>query len=625
MISLPKRYNPKTAEPILQNTWHENGVYHFDIESDAPVYSIDTPPPTVSGHLHLGHVYSYSHADFFARFWRMNGRNVFYPMGFDDNGLPTGRLVEGMLGVRAADMDRQAFIEKCLQVSEEAIADYKTLWQRLGLSIDCRYTYRTIGAEARRIAQHSFLTLYQQGLAYRRQAPSIWCPECQTAIAQAELDDMERETTFHTLAFRLENGETLPIATTRPELLAACVAVFVHPEDGRFTQLLGHKVTVPLFGRQVSVLADPGADPQKGTGAVMCCTFGDTADVEWQRLHVLRVIEAIGKDGRLTGAAGVFSGQTIADARQNIVAALQINGELIAQQPLRQALRVHERCDTPVEYIMTRQWFIRLLDAKEEFLAAGAAARWYPPHMQNRFSQWVQNLNWDWCISRQRVFGVPFPIWTCNACDTPLAAELDELPLDPMETQPKRPCPNCGGHQFTPETDMMDTWATSSMSPQIVGQWFTNPKLYEKITPFSLRTQAHEIIRTWAFYSIVKSYYHFGQTPWQDIAISGWGLAPSGTTKLSKSRGGGPIDPMEMIANYSADAVRYWAASTSLGKDALISEEKIQAGAKLVTKLWNVARFSQRFLLNDPTTSVTSYPISGLTPPTAGCWLVCNR
>ena len=594
-MALPKRYKPNTAEPRLHAFWQESGTYHFAPQRQGPVYSVDTPPPTVSGLLHLGHVYSYSHTDFIARFWRMNGYNVFYPMGYDDNGLPTERLVERWEGIRATEVGRQAFIQKCLEVSEKAEADYRALWQRLGLSIDWRYSYRTIDDLSRRTSQLSFLDLYRKGLAYRKTAPTIWCPECRTAIAQAELLDLERESVFYTLAFELENEETLEIATTRPELLPACVAVFVHPDDTRFKHLVGKKARVPHFGQEVPILEDPGADPEKGTGAVMCCTFGDTADVAWWYTHGLPLRVAIDRAGHMTELAGAFAGLAVRQARQQIVAALDAQGLLLGQRDITQSVRAHERCDTPVEYVVGQQWFIRVLDFKDELLKAGAQVNWHPRHMGTRYREWVENLNWDWCISRQRYFGVTFPVWYCTACGQVMTAEESELPVDPTATSPRRPCA-CGSTSFRPEEDVMDTWATSSLSPQIVGQWLGDPALYERVFPFSMRPQAHEIIRTWAFYTLVKSQYHFETLPWTDVAISGWGLAPEGAGKISKSRGGGPMAPMEMIELYSADAVRYWAASTGPGKDAIISEEKIQVGKKLVTKLWNVARFSQRFL-----------------------------
>jgi len=592
---MDKHYNPTEMEPKLGVFWQEIGAYRFDLQSVDPVYSIDTPPPTVSGHLHLGHVYSYSHPDFMARFFRMNGMNVFYPMGFDDNGLPTERLVEKRHGVTVGQVGREAFIQKCLEVSEEAEKDYRALWQRLGLSIDWRYSYRTIDDYSRRTSQTSFLELYRQGRAYRQSAPTIWCPECRTAIAQAELNDLERDSEFVTLPFGLPDGGVLPVATTRPELLAACVAVFVNPEDPRYTPLVGRKVIVPLYGQEVPLLADAGADPQKGTGAVMCCTFGDQTDMTWWYTHRLPLVEAIDRDGRMTAQTGALAGLTIPVARKRVKELLEAERLILARQPVSQSIRVHERCDTPVEFVVSQQWFVRILDSKDDLLRAGEQIHWHPDHMQARYQAWVENLNWDWAISRQRTYGVPFPVWYCKACGSVVAADEAQLPVDPGSTQPAHPCV-CGSLAFTPELDVMDTWATSSLSPQIVGRWHAQPELYERVYPFSLRPQAHEIIRTWAFYTIVKSHFHFGKIPWSEVLISGWGLAGEGMGKISKSRGGGPMAPMQMIERYSADALRYWAASTSPGKDSIISEEKIQMGGKLVTKLWNVARFSQTFL-----------------------------
>jgi valyl-tRNA synthetase len=595
LAEMPRRYDPTVMEPRIQAYWQEQHAYDFQPESDVPIYSIDTPPPTVSGQLHLGHVYSFSQTDFIARFWRMNGYNVFYPMGYDDNGLPTERLVEKRQGVTAQQVGRSAFIRRCLEVSEEAERDYRALWTRLGLSVDWRYSYRTIDDLSRQTSQLSFLRLYNEGRAYRQQAPTIWCPECHTAIAQAELNDLERASEFVTLAFTFADGAPLPIATTRAELLPACVGIFVHPDDQRYADRIGQRVITPL-GADVPLLPDPQANPEKGTGAVMCCTFGDTADVDWWRLHHLPLRIIIGRDGRLTDAAGPYAGLTTAEARHAIIAHLEAQGAVLGRQPVTQSVRVHERCDTPVEYLVTPQWFIRVLDQKPRWLEAGAHVTWRPPAMRARFHDWVENLRWDWCISRQRYFGVPFPLWYCDVCGEVMLANEDALPVDPTETQPSRPCA-CGSTAFTAEHDVMDTWATSSMTPQIVGRWLADPALYQRVFPFALRPQAHEIIRTWAFDTLVKSLCHFDALPWHAVAISGWGLAPEGMGKISKSRGGGPIAaPDEVIARYSADAARYWAASTGLGKDSVIREEKIAEGLKLTTKLWNVAKFGERFL-----------------------------
>ena len=593
-MSLPKRYEPGASEPQLQAIWQTSGTYHFSRSSNHPVYSIDTPPATVSGRLHLGHAHSYTQTDFFARFWRMNGYNVFYPMGFDDNGLPTDRYVEKLLGITAEQIGRKAFIEKCMEVSEEAEKGFRTLWQRLGLSVDWDYSYRTIGEFSRRTSQQSFLDLYRKDLAYRREAPTIWCPECQTAVAQAELNDLERESEFVTLAFHQANGLELPIATTRPELLPACVAVFVHPDDKRYRDLVGQNVRVPLLGFEVPVLADIKADPEKGTGAVMCCTFGDVTDVEWWYRYNLPLKIIIGRDGRMTEAAGECAGLKVPEARKCIIEKLDAKGLILARQTVMQSVRVHERDDVPVEYIVTMQWFVRVLEYKQVLLAAGDQVEWHPAHMKSRYREWVENLGWDWCISRQRYFGVPIPAWFCDACGKILLPTEEQLPVDPIEDKPSQAC-ECGASTFTPDGDVMDTWATSSMSPQIVGRWLDDRQLYEQVFPMNLRPQAHEIIRSWAFYTIVKSHHHFGVLPWKNIAISGWVVEGKGGGKISKSRGSS-MSPQEMITKYSADAVRYWAANTSLGKDTTINEEKIVMGQKLITKLWNVAKFSQRFL-----------------------------
>jgi valyl-tRNA synthetase len=592
--STRRRYDPQAAEARWQRFWEERGIYRYSRQDTRPVYAVDTPPPTVSGDLHLGHCYSYSQTDFLVRFWRMNGRNVYYPMGWDNNGLPTERLVERSLGIKPADVGREAFAEAIRRVSREHEARYEEVWRRLALSVDWRYTYSTVSAQSQRVAQRSFLDLYEKGLAYRAAAPSIWCPLCRTAIAQAEVDDLERETTYVTLAFELDDGRALPIATTRPELLPACVAIFVHPEDGRYHELVGRTARVPLFGGQVTIRADERVDPEKGTGVVMCCTFGDTTDVEWWYRYGLPLISVIERDGTLNALAGPYGGLDVPTARARIAADLTRRGLVLAQVGAPQTVRVHDRCDTPVEFIETQQWFIRLLEHKDEFLQAGREIAWHPPYMRARYESWVQNLAWDWCISRQRYYGVPFPVWYCDACGEVVLAEPAQLPVNPLIAKPAHPCA-CGGTTFTPDSDVMDTWATSSLSPQIAGRWLEDGELFTRVFPMSLRPHAHEIIRTWTFYTIVKSLYHLGQVPWSNVVISGFGLLPKGE-KMSKSRDGSPLAPLAMMQRYSADSLRYWAAGTGLGRDAMVDETKFAVGQRLVTKLWNIARFGQRFL-----------------------------
>ncbi len=603
-MELNKRYDPQRAEPYWQERWEEWGTHRFDWPDHQPadgrpVTSIDTPPPTVSGDLHLGHCYSYSQTDFLARYWRMRGRDVYFPMGWDDNGLPTERLVEQRLGIVPQDVGRESFGRSIRELSDEVEARYERLWRRVGLSVDWRYTYRTVSPRAQKIAQYSFIDLYRRGLAYRASAPTIWCPLCCTAIAQAEVDDLQREAEFLTLAFCLDNGSTLPIATTRPELLPACVAIFVHPGDERYGNIVGRRAQVPLLGKQVPILADRQVDPAKGTGAVMCCTFGDATDVTWWRIHNLPLVRLIQRDGTLGEEGGQYAGLSTEDARRRLVADLGERGLVLDRQVIAQQVRVHERCDTPVEYLDAPQWFIELLQHKEELLRAGQAITWRPASMLARYENWVENLSWDWCISRQRYYGVPFPLWYCENCGGVLLADPADLPVVPWGRAPAQPC-KCGSTAYRPEMDVMDTWATSSLSPQIVGQWMDDEAFFKRMFPMTLRPHAHEIIRTWTFYTIVKSWYHLGQVPWHNVDISGYGLLPPSAgmrpEKISKSRGGGPLDPWLMMERYSADAVRYWAASTGLGRDALVSEDKIASGNRLVTKLWNVARFAQPFL-----------------------------
>ncbi|HEX7475413.1 MAG TPA: valine--tRNA ligase [Dehalococcoidales bacterium] len=593
MDILPKRYDPAEVESRLQKYWEENGINRFQ-NAKGPVYAIDTPPPTVSGDLHMGHCYSYSQTDFYARYHRMRGEAVFYPMGWDDNGLPTERLIEKRLGITPESAGTEAFLRAIVETSGQLEQQYEQLWRRLGLSVDWRYAYSTISPAARRSAQYSFLDLYKKGRVFNSSAPTIWCPVCKTAIAHAEVADLQRNTEFVTLAFKLEGRDTLPIATTRPEMLPACVAIFVNPADRRYCHLTGHSARAPLFNKEVPIIGDPLVDPEKGTGAVMCCTFGDSTDIKWWREYRLPLINIINADGKLNEIGGILAGLDIKTARRKIIEELNNAGLVLKREPAAQTVSVHERCETPVEYLETRQWFIKILDQKERLLEAGEQISWHPPYMRSRYEDWVRHLEWDWCISRQRYHGVPFPVWYCAGCGEIVLAEASELPVDPHTRRPSKTC-RCGNTDFIAESSVMDTWMTSSVSPQIAGKWLEDKELFEQVFPMSLRPQAHDIIRTWAFYTIVKSLYHFQKTPWLHIAISGHGLSPEGH-KVSKSKGTSVIDPLKMMGKYSADALRYWAASSKLGEDSMISEDKIAFGQRLINKLWSVAGFAQRFL-----------------------------
>ncbi|HEX9057882.1 MAG TPA: valine--tRNA ligase [Ktedonobacterales bacterium] len=591
---LPNRYDFREAEPRLAQLWADAETYAYDPLGESPTFTIDTPPATVSGQLHLGHCYSYTQADVIARYHRMRGERVFYPMGFDDNGLPTERFAEKQFGRKAIEMGRDAFIGACLELTHQTEDRFETLWRRLGLSIDWRFRYSTIAPEARRVSQWSFIQLHRAGHVYTQEAPTLWCPECQTAIAQAEVDDTPLPTRFTTLAFRLPDGSPLPISTTRPELLPACVAIFVHPDDARYSHLIGSTAQTPLCDLRVPILADAAVDPAKGSGAVMCCTFGDSTDVRWWRTHQLPLRSAIGRDGRMTDLARDCAGLSVAQARAKMLADLAAGGLILRDETIEHTVGAHERCGTPVEYLLTRQWFVRILDQKPRLLEAGRRIHWHPEHMRTRYEHWVENLQWDWCISRQRYFGVPFPAWTCRACGATMLAELDQLPIDPRTDQPPRPCA-CGAHDFVAEPDVMDTWATSSCTPLILARWPDEPDRLARHFPASLHPQAHDIIRTWAFYSIVQALYHTGEIPWRHIMISGHGLS-SERRKISKSKDHHEAGPLQVIEEESADGLRYWATAARTGADSPFTAETLATGRRLITKLWNAGRFAERTL-----------------------------
>ena len=599
MPQLEGRYDYRTAEPRLQATWAAEGTYEFDPAHAGPAYTIDTPPPTVSGQIHVGHVFSFTHADIMIRYHRMKGEAILYPFGFDDNGLPTERFTENSRGIRAREVGRRAFIEACLELSEEVEAKFERFWKRLGLSVDWRLRYSTIDPRSRRISQAAFLDLLDQGNVYRQVAPTLWCPECRTAVAQADVDDKPNvETAFSTIPFELTDGSgEIRIATTRPELLAACVAVFVHPDDPRYKDLVGKHARTPIFGAEVPILADEHADREKGTGAVMCCTFGDVTDVAWWRTHDLPLRIRLTPDGRMTEEAGPYAGLRIKQARAKILEDLHAAGKVVEERQIEHTVGVHERCGTEIEYLVAGQWFVKILENKDRFIEAGRQIRWHPEHMRARYESWIEGLNWDWNVSRQRYYGVAFPIWYCKGCGEIIPAHRGQLPVDPHEDPPPVACcPECGSSDFEPETDVMDTWATSSLTPQIVGTTLealgvSAEEFDRRYRPMSLRPNAHDIIRTWDFYTVVRSLYARDEIPWTDALVSGHALDPAGK-KISKSKLKAAEDPTGMLERFSADAVRYWTASVRTGGDTLLSEEVFKNGSRLVTKLWNAAKLA---------------------------------
>ncbi len=632
--SLPKQYDAAEAESRWQKQWEEKRVYAWrDDKPRAETFVIDTPPPTVSGVLHMGHIFSYTQADFVARFQRMIGKDVFYPMGFDDNGLPTERLVEKAIKKRATDMSREEFITECLKVSESARKEFRDLFTSVALSVDWTQEYHTISDHSRRISQTSFLDLYKKGQAYRELKPFFWDPVDQTAIAQAEIVDKEMPSFFNDILFGIEGSdEKITIATTRPELLPACVGVFYHPDDSRYKHLKGKNAITPLFGVKVPILEDESVEMEKGTGIMMCCTFGDEKDIEKWKKHKLPARVVLNKYGKmdfelsavscqLSGeaeswklkAGSALQGKKVSNpdpknpgARETITEMLKEAGLLVEQKPITHAVKCAERSGAPLEILPTDQWFVRVMDKKAELKTKSDQCEWHPEWMKHRMDQWIDGLASDWCISRQRYFGVPFPVWYSKRAGEEgkiLVADTSQLPVNPLVDLP---------HGYTPDEveadkDVMDTWATSSVSPQISAgsvlgdsysvlgnsqstQHATPSTRFAKLFPADLRPQAHEIIRTWAFYTIVKAHLHTDTVPWHNLMISGWCLAAD-KTKMSKSKGN-VITPVDLIRDKGADAVRYWASTSRLGADTAFSEDLLKIGKKLVTKLWNATAFA---------------------------------
>ncbi|MDD1723623.1 MAG: valine--tRNA ligase [Methanospirillum sp.] len=579
---LPKIYEYREVEARWQQIWRDEDVYFIE-GSDKPPFVIDTPPPYPTGEFHIGNAFNWCYIDFLARYKRMKGYNVMFPQGWDCHGLPTEVKVEEIHKITKNDVDRQKFREMCRELTIGNIKKMRASMRRMAFSIDWSHEYITMMPEYFSKTQRSFLRMFHAGQIYQSDHPVNFCPRCETAIAFAEVNYSDRTTKLNYFNF-----SGLEIATTRPELLAACVAVAVHPEDKRYAGRAGEDLKVPIFGHDVPIISDEAVDPSFGSGAVMICTFGDKQDVLWWKVHKLPLRKAIDKTGRMTAIAGKYAGMDSASCREAILSDMKSEGILLRQEPLQQRVGTCWRCKTPIEILSLHQWFVKI--PHEAALKAAREVRWYPEHMFLRMENWISQMEWDWCISRQRIFASPIPIWFCKDCGQIILPDEEDLPVDPTVDAPKKPCPKCGSTAYVPETDVLDTWMDSSISVMHVTGWDGTQKIPPHF-PAQIRPQGHDIIRTWAFYTILRAVSLTGSKPWEQILVNGMVLGEDGF-KMSKSRGNVTV-PEEILEEYGADSLRQWAAlGAATGSDIQFNWNDVVAANRFLTKMWNIARFS---------------------------------
>lgn len=588
------QYESASVERRWQKMWKEESIYRFDPDSEKPAYSIDNPPRYTSGPLHLGHATGYSLIDFAARYRRMRGYNVFFPLCFDVNGTPIEVKVEKKHNITKLDLPREEYRKLCSEYANGFIDEMTHHFEILGESMDPSIYYQTDAPYYRRITQISFVELFNKGLVYKGDFPVNWCPRCMTALADAEVNRKDNVAKLNYLKFRIdgENDHVL-IATTRPELLCTCKAVAIHPDDKEKQHLLNKKLVTPLYGRRIGILADPKVDPQFGTGNVMICTIGDKDDLEWVMKYHLEMEKGIDEAGKMTELAGKYAGMSVAEARMKIIEDLKASGDLVKQEDTPQQVSVCWRCNAPVEYLQVPQWFLKTMEFRERVLARADDINWYPDFMKIRLRDWANSLEWDWVLSRQRIFATPIPIWECEDCGEAVCATEEQCYVDPTsDAPPVEKCPKCNG-KLIGCTDVFDTWMDSSGSCLYNTFWKRDEELHKKFFPMSMRPQSHDIIRTWAFYSILRSEQLRDSRPWNDIMIHGFIMAPDGTPMHSSV--GNVIDPIPILEMHGADALRYFAASCSLGTDHAFREPDVIRGKKLCNKLYNIGQFVGRF------------------------------
>ena len=583
------QYDWKEAEPKWQAKWKEWELHRFDPKSKREVFSIDNPPRYASGALHLGHAYGYTVIDFAARYKRLRGFNVFFPLCFDVNGTPVEVKVEKVNGIKASDIPRKEFIKMCSEFAEKYISEMTHQFEILGHSMDPSIYYRTDAEYYRRLTQISFIRMFKKGLVYKGHFPINWCTRCGTALADAEVDYEHRSTKLNYIKFReAESGNEVLIATTRPELLCTCLLVAVHPEDVSKAGLVGKELITPVYNRKVRVVADPKVDPSFGTGTVMICSIGDKDDLEWIMKYELPLEKGIDEAGNMTSIAGKYEGMTVVDAGKAIIEDLKSSGLLVRQEPLDQNIGTCWRCSTPIEFLKVPQWFIKSVEFRDRVLEMVDKIVWKPEFMKIRIRDWINSLAWDWVVSRQRFFATAIPLWECKDCGNVLLAEEDECYVDPTATAPKvEKCEMCGG-KYAGSPDVFDTWMDSSISPLFNTYWERDEKLFKKLFPMTLRPQSHDIIRTWAYYTILREMLLIGEKPWNEVMIHGFIMAPDGRPMHASS--GNAIDPLPLLEKYGGDAMRYYASTCALGMDHAFKEQELVRGSRLAVKTWNVMR-----------------------------------